>query len=445
MRPPGPPPGCDVVYRRGRGGTGGSGIDSQSVVSVGTVTGFGSIVVNGVTFDTANATITLNGQPGAEADLQLGHVVTVQGTRDLNGAVGIAETVVFENNAEGPIDSLNPATNSLVVLGQIVLVNDTTQFGETPFSALVVGNIVELSGFVDANGVLRATRIDRTQDAFVPGIEIQTTGTIADLDDANLTFTLNGLTVDFSMAQLLNLSGNQLVNGQVVEVTSAQNVVAGVLVADRVEVQNVGVQGNAGEEAELEGIITSVTSTDIFEVGGQPVRITPDTVFQGGRADDITVNVRVAVEGVFDADGVVVVEEVEFGNQVELEGSITSVPSADTFEVGGQPVRITPDTILEMGTADDIVVGTQLQVEGFFDADGVLVATGIEFFIDRQGHITSITSADTFEVDGQSVRITPDTVFERGTADDIAIGVQVEVEGLFDVNGVLVAMTIAFL
>jgi hypothetical protein len=360
------------------GGTGGSGIDSQSVVSAGTVTGFGSIVVNGVTFDTSDATIILNGQRGAEADLQLGHVVTVQGTRAPSGTVGTAATVTFDSHAEGPIDSLNPATNSLVVLGQIVSVDDTTQFGETPFSALVVGNIVELSGFVDANGVLRATRIDRTHDAFVPGIEIEITGTIADLDDANQTFTLNRLTVDFSMAQLLNLSGNQLVNGQVVEVTSAQNVVAGVLVADRVEVQDVGVQGNAGEEAELEGIITSVTS-------------------------------------------------------------------ADTFVVGGQPVRITSDTILEMGTVDDIVVGAQLQVEGFFDADGVLVATGIEFFIDRVGHITSITSADVFVVDGQPVRITPDTVFERGTADDIAIGVRVEVEGLFDANGVLVAMTIEFL
>jgi hypothetical protein len=168
-------------------------------------------------------------------------------------------------------------------------------------------------------------------------------------------------------------------------------------------------------------------------------------VFQGSRADNVTVNVRVVVEGVFDADGVVVVEEVEFGNQVEIEGSITSVTSADTFVVGGQPVRITSDTILEMGTVDDIVVGAQLQVEGFFDADGVLVATGIEFFIDRVGHITSITSADVFVVDGQPVRITPDTVFERGTADDIAIGVRVEVEGLFDANGVLVAMTIEFL
>jgi hypothetical protein len=429
------------------GGTGGSGINSEPVVVFGTVSGFGSIVVNGITFDTANATITLNGQPGSEADLQLGHVVTVQGTRDLSSAVGIAETVAFESNAEGPIDSINPATNSLVVLGQIVVVGDTTQFGDTPFNALDVGNIVELSGFVDTNGVLRATRVDRTQDAFIPGIEIETSGTIANLDVAIQIFTLNMLTVDFSAAQLINLPGNQLLNGQVVEVTSSQNVVNGVLVADRVEVQNVGIQGDAGEEAEIEGIITSVTSVDAFEVNGQPVRITSDTVFQGGMAGDIAVNVRVEVEGVFNADGILVVEEVEFeaDSLVEIEGTIISVTSADTFVVGGQSVRITSDTRFEMGTVDDIVVGTQLQVEGFFNADGTLVATRVEFFADIAGIITSVTSADTFEVDGHPVRITLDTLFDGGMADDIAINVRVEVEGLFDEHGVLVAIAIEFL
>ena len=123
------------------GGTGGTG---SPVVASGPVTGFGSIFVNGIEFDILDdTTITLNGQPGSEADLRLGHVVTVRGTRDPSGTVGTAQTVAFENNAEGPIDSIDPATNSLVVLGQTVLVDDTTQFGNTPFSALRVGNIVE--------------------------------------------------------------------------------------------------------------------------------------------------------------------------------------------------------------------------------------------------------------------------------------------------------------
>jgi hypothetical protein len=117
--------------------------------------------------------------------------------------------VAVDNSAKGPIDSIDPATNHLIVLGQIVRVDDRTQFGDT-LSAIEVGNVVEGSGFADADGVLRATRIEKTQDAFTPGTEIELEGIITTLDDENQTFMLKTLQVDFSTAQLINLPGNQL-------------------------------------------------------------------------------------------------------------------------------------------------------------------------------------------------------------------------------------------
>src|SRR5919106_4552124 len=83
-----------LVTSCGSGGTGGSG---SPVVASGPVTGLGSIVVTGITFNTEDATITVNGQPGSAADLRVGHVVTVRGTLDPRGTVGTAETVVFES------------------------------------------------------------------------------------------------------------------------------------------------------------------------------------------------------------------------------------------------------------------------------------------------------------------------------------------------------------
>ena len=114
------------------GGTGGSG---SPVVAVGSVTEVGSVVVNGIKFDTTGASIIINGQPGSEADLQLGQVVTVRGGLAPSGVAGTAETVVIEINAKGPIDSIDAEENSLVVLGQRVLVDNTTQFGDTPLNA----------------------------------------------------------------------------------------------------------------------------------------------------------------------------------------------------------------------------------------------------------------------------------------------------------------------
>jgi hypothetical protein len=436
------------------GGTGGTGIDSQPVFVRGTVTEVGSVVVGGIRFDTSAATIVVNDQPGSEVDLRVGHVVIIDGTLDASGTLGTAETVRVDNNLVGPIDRIGPATNSLVVLGQLVIVDDMTQFGDTPFSALRVGNIVALSGFEDTQGVLRATRVDKMQDVFSPGLELEVNGTITSLDEAMQTFTLesilNRLQVDFSAAQRLP-ADTPLRDGQTVEVKSSRNVENGTLVADRVEVKDVGLRGEPGTKGVLEGIITRIIAADTFEVklevGVQIVRHTQTTTFEGGTVSDIAADQRVEVEGVFDADRILVAQEIDFAvnGTVEIEGIVTTILSTDTFDVNGQVVRLTPDTAYTRGSIDDIVINAQLQVEGFFDAHGVLVATGIEFFVDTEGIITAMTSADIFEVEGQGVRLTSDTVFENGTANDLAIGRRVEVEGLFDDHGVLVAISVEFL
>jgi hypothetical protein len=421
------------------GGTGGTG---SPVVAVGTVSEFGSIVVNGIVFDTAGATITLNGQPGSVADLRLGQVVTVRGTLGSSGTVGTAETVTFDNHARGPIDSLDRVMQRLVVLGQIVRVDDTTRFGAAPLGALEVGNIVELSGFVDADDALQATRLDRIQDAFTPGTELTSTGTVMDLENTAQTFRLHALQVDFSAAQLPD---GQLRNGQVVTVTSTQNVLNGVLFAERVAVNNPGIPGNPGEVVELQGIITRVTAADTFEINGQPVRLTPSTVFERGTAADIAVNVGIEIEGILDANGVVIAEEVELGAGVELEGLITRIIAPDAFEIDGRPVRFTPSTTFEGGTAANIMPNVRVKVEGSFAADGVLVAVEIDFFVELEGRITRIITADTFAINGQTVRFTPTTMFENGTAANLAPNVRVEIAGFLAIDGVLVAAEIEFL
>ena len=423
------------------GGTGGSG---SPVVAVGTVTEIGSVVVNGIKFDTAGASIILNGQQGSEADLQVGQVVTVRGRLAPSGVTGIAETVIFENNAKGPIDSIDLGTARLVVLGQTVLVDEATQFGDTPLSELGVGDVVELSGFTDAEGALRATRVENTPDT----LEIETSGTISALNEVNQIFILHELlVVDFSMAELINVPGNQLRNGQFVEVKSSQNVMDGVLIADRVEVKEVVVRGNPGELVEIQGIVTRGLAADnTFKVNGQTVRLTSDTVFEAGKPDNIAVDVRIEVEGVFDAAGIIIAEAVELGTGVEINGTVTRGLATDnTFEVDDQPVRLTPNTVFVGGTASDMTVGVPIEVEGAFDNTGVFVAAVVDFFDDLEGTITQGLTGDTFEVDDQPVRLTPDTVFVGGTASDIAIGVPVEVEGFLDEEGVLVATEVEFI
>jgi hypothetical protein len=287
--------------------------------------------------------------------------------------------------------------------------------------------------------------VEKTPDP----LEIETTGTISALDEANQTFTLHmSLVVDFSRATLSNVPGNQLHNGQVVKVQSSQNVTGDMLLADRVEGKDVSIRGNPGELVELQGIVTRGLAADnTFEVNGQTVRLTPGTVFEVGTPDNIAVDVRLEVEGVFDANGIIVAEEVELGAGIEIQGPITQGLTADnTFEVGGQTVRLTSDTVFVGGERTDIMVGVHVEVEGAFDETGALVATVVDFFIDLEGIITQgLTADNTFEVDGQTVRLTPDTELVGGTASDIAIGVPVDVEGFLDEAGVFVAIEVEFI
>ena len=86
-------------------------------IAMGPIANFGSIIVNGVRYDTNSATFTVNDAPGTQADLKVGQVVVVSGTIDNNGTTGTAETVFFDDNVKGPVQSIDSAASQMVVLG----------------------------------------------------------------------------------------------------------------------------------------------------------------------------------------------------------------------------------------------------------------------------------------------------------------------------------------
>jgi len=78
----------------GSGGDGQiAGIDrgGAPAVASGPISGFGSVIVNGIRFDTSEAIVTIDGQSGSTDDLAVGQIVTVHGTIDDNGNATAAE------------------------------------------------------------------------------------------------------------------------------------------------------------------------------------------------------------------------------------------------------------------------------------------------------------------------------------------------------------------
>ena len=69
--------------------------------------------------------------------------------------------------------------------------------------------------------------------------------------------------------------------------------------------------------------------------------------------------------------------------QVEIEGLITRFASATDFAVAGKPVTTNSSTRFENGSAADLALNVKVEAEGQIDANGVLVATKVQF--KRQG------------------------------------------------------------
>jgi hypothetical protein len=58
---------------------------ASGVTSVGPISGFGSIIQGGVEYQTSGAQIHIDDQPGTEAQLRVGQVITIKGTVNEDG------------------------------------------------------------------------------------------------------------------------------------------------------------------------------------------------------------------------------------------------------------------------------------------------------------------------------------------------------------------------
>lgn len=357
----------------------------------GPITTFGSVVVNGVRYDTSSAVFTINGISGSQDDLSVGQVVTVSGTIDDNGTDGDADEVNFDDNVKGPVQSIDLGTSQIVVLGQTVLISPETSFDDSispaSIDGLGVDDIVEVSGLVDANGRITATRIELKP----VGTEFEVLGIVSGHNTANLQFNINNLVIDYSGAALDNFSGGQINDGDFVEAKGLALNGNGQLVATRVELKN-GLPGIAdGVHVEIQGFITRFASTTDFDVTGLPVTTNANTVYEGGDAADLGLNIKVEVEGDVDANGVLVATKVDIrrAKAVRATANVDSVNAgANSLVLLGITVSVDALTRLEdKSSADvrpltlaDINTGDYIEVRGgeFPAGSSAILATILE-------------------------------------------------------------------
>jgi hypothetical protein len=343
--------GCDSS------GDGSSDSSAQAIKSVGVVSSVNngqSINVNGVTYSSAGSEV--DNEEGGELDV--GMVVTVDGTMDEEGQTGHAHKIHYEAEIKGVVIT-NDVTGSdtLNVMGQTVLVDDMTMYVSelpdyTTLESIPVNSYVEVSGFMRMDGTLKATRIELVSQAYTAGMVLKVKGKITEVGD--MYFTINGLTVMYDEnTELVNLTQEDLMAGICVKVESTQAFDSDTmnLVADSITSKHHGVDAEQGDKIQLYGEVTSDGVTDnLFVLNDQPVMLTEHTHYVHGTMADIVKGAMLQAKGRLDENNVLVAEMIKFQkpHDVIISGIVDAVNADENYlQVMGAMVYVDGTTWLK--------------------------------------------------------------------------------------------------
>jgi hypothetical protein len=430
----------------------GAGTTPNVLNVTGTITGFGSVIVDGVKYDDSQAAVSVDQgasapSSGSLSDLKLGMNVDAKITD------GKLTDVVVRARLEGPVASIDLVGASFTVYGQTVKVTSAgatpTLFdGVTDLTGLAMGDRVEVHGTVDASKAITATRVERKpSNETAPGIRIG--GVITALDSSAKTFKFNDLTIDYSAASVLP-SGKTPAEGQFAVAVGDAAPASGSFAAKSLRI----VGGSDGEDFSIGGRIGSFTSLSDFVVSGVRVDASSATL-DGGTSADLVAGVAVGVEGKVNA-GVLKATKLRILKTpvdvaASLKGQVSDFLGASSFKLRETPVDASAATF-SGGTSDDLGNGAWVIVTGKARGD-VFKADSVTFVnppaaqpVKLSGEMRSWdATAKTFRLMGMSVRLGDTVELVGGTLADLANGERIEAYGTPDANGLVIATRVAFL
>jgi len=387
------------------GGSGGGSPASTTTTgsSVGPITGFGSVFVNGKRFTTNNGSVSSDDGIEREDQLEKGMIVKVSGSWDDSTGEGEAREIEYDDTLRGSVTAAtwDEATSSgtLTVAGQTVVLDGQTVFrGATAVElAANPGNFrVRVSAWPLANGTFRASFVG-TGTGGLGGIpsddsfnEVEIKGVVANHDELARTFTINGQQVDYSSAVADDdFSLDQIDDGVGVEVEG--EFVGGVLIANEIDDEDDffgGLTGTVEFKGAIEGDYDDTNRQ--FVVNGVTVQVGNGTQFREGLLEsELAAGLLVEVEGSFNDQGVLVAREIKSEEgDAEVEALIESIDRVnETMVVGGVSVALSSSTLIEDDVDGDsrnrsdsfasLQSGHFVEVEGRF-RNGVLEAFSIE-------------------------------------------------------------------
>lgn len=441
----------------------------QSTIS-GTITGFGSVIVDGVRIDNSAVVAGKEHDDGTveAVELKLGQHVEVEHDGLLS-----ATKVRVSAEAEGAVTAVDLLAGTVKVLGQVVSINTDATLGPVTlfqgYATLVavqVNDKVEVHALIktDAAGkvTLQATRIEKKT---LIDTADRVHGNIAELSTSAHTFKLGALLIDYTDAKLLPVTA-ALANGTEVHVSIPLGSVVGssAVKATVVKIRDHRAESNAKDSSLGGAIATLDVATKTLIVNGVKVDASVATFDQAGKTfADLKVNAYVVIKGSYGSDGILKASQLvlrgisrDKTSEAELHGSIVNFVSAASFTVRGVSVDAT-GVVLDAASCGTAKLANDLQVAvtGSMSASGQVKASAISCekadnahaVLSRQGTAGALNvTAKTFSLvtpkETVTVQWSASTFFRNVDAAALG-GKSVEVEGSMS-GSVLIATKVVF-
>jgi len=422
-------------------GSGGTGLGV--VQGIGVLTGFGSLIVDGVRRDDSMATYM------SEEDHAMATAIAPTGARlgqrleYAYGPDGAMTSALFSPELVGTVTAVS--ASGITVLGTTVMVNPdpgsgpvTSLIGYPSPASIQVGDRVAVYGLIgaDAQGAnsLQATLIVRKS----AGSGIRLTGYVRQLNTTTGILTIGTNTIAIGSA-VITPAGASLRDNQLVTVWSNTPPTGDVISAASIRIK--WPPQESGDRA-LSGLVSAYSDAANFKVLNVTVDASSATIEPKGAA--VGDGRYVTVVGRFDAATgkltatTVTVYSPAAGRAVELHGTVLNFVSPSSFTVRGVVVDASTATY-SGGTAADLGNNVFVEVTGAVKNNVVLANTvtlqkvdlmhlPMNSVLDVEGTIESYdprTGAYTLRLQsGQSIsgNINAAAFYEEGAAADFAVG-----------------------
>ena len=368
-----------------------SGVPSIS----GTVTGFGSVIVDGKRIDDKNVVAGKEREDGLikSIELKLGQRIEVLHDGNL-----VATQIRVMSEVEGTVDKIDLTAGNLSILGQTIFINTDPSLGPitifslpyTQLSDIKLNDSIEVHALIKLDSAgkvsMQATRISPME---VGESYQRVHGLIGDFSSTNKTFKLGDLLIDFSNSKLLP-STTTLANGLEVHVSiPLGKITPGVAVKAVVIRAYSRKTESEGKASELSGAISNFDSNaKTFNINGVKIDAGSASFTQANTSfADLKNGSYVAISGNYVSEGILKASTIairgtneEKDKGVEIHGTILNFVSSSNFTVRDVTINASQAKLDPSSCANISQLANNMQVEilGKAGANGVVIASLIK-------------------------------------------------------------------